>query len=931
MAGKGKPVSIVINSDYNDKDINRAIKDLQRVKTGAGAATPMMGGLSKAFTGMIAAFGAGVVIGKVVDFLQDAAKAAMEDETSVKKLEVAMRNLNMSGQLPGIEEGIDKLSRQVGVADDQLRPAFQKLAQATGDAETAQSALATALDISAGTGKDLNSVSQALSRAYLGNASALKRLGIPLSDQLVKSKDMTAIQAELNRVFGGQAAAAAGTYAGQMRKLNVAVDEAKEAIGYALLQSIEDMSTALGGTGGATAMIDKLGTELADTVRGVGVAAVAVVNFGNSASELADKLTFGVFGMERFAGAAKMAWMALNPAAIAVDLFNTAGGKANETTEEMADSLRASEGYMQSYIASVDPAIAATLDLANEQEDAADAANALKDAFNAMNLAMAATGSMIAFKQSLLDIRKELKDGKTDITGWGRTSLDNQELILGVFQAAQKAAEDWAKNTGKIDQVGQKYNQFARQARRALIDNGINEKDLDAFLGRNNMWQGKLDEIIVRFQKLPKRARNIGLSIGVELADGTTKGIIVGTPSASQAAIDMIRDAERAARKEAESNSPSKKFARLGKDLVKGTIKGIKDEISARRNDLNSLYQSWYSDQLSQYEEAVSQAQSDRDTYENTIVEPLRDALERAKQTMASFKDSVKDTLKGSISFRDLVATDAEVDADGNQTKAATTFMDNLRAQAAKAVEFANQVKQLVTMGLSEAGITQVLAAGADAGGKIADELITGGVTAITETNALMDAVSTAATTTADTAGATFYQSGVDLATSQLAGAESQLTSFYEAGVANAQAAVNGFTATYGAGSAQYGKYFDAAPTLAGFTAAVGKFDAFKADAQDLIKKKKNDKDKGKGKGKKGRAAGGPVTAGQPFWVGERGPELIVPGFDGAVIPNNRLGGGGVTITVNAGMGADGALIGQQIVEAIKKYERRSGPVFSAA
>jgi len=43
--------------------------------------------------------------------------------------------------------------------------------------------------------------------------------------------------------------------------------------------------------------------------------------------------------------------------------------------------------------------------------------------------------------------------------------------------------------------------------------------------------------------------------------------------------------------------------------------------------------------------------------------------------------------------------------------------------------------------------------------------------------------------------------------------------------------------------------------------------------------------------------------------------------------------GGGATynITVNAGMGTDGAQVGEQIVRAIKKYERVSGPVFVGA
>ena len=81
-----------------------------------------------------------------------------------------------------------------------------------------------------------------------------------------------------------------------------------------------------------------------------------------------------------------------------------------------------------------------------------------------------------------------------------------------------------------------------------------------------------------------------------------------------------------------------------------------------------------------------------------------------------------------------------------------------------------------------------------------------------------------------------------------------------------------------------------------------------------------------------GRAVGGPVSGGSPYIVGERGPELFVPGSSGSIIPNNKMGGGArINITVNAGMGANGAQIGQEIVSAIKRYERTSGPVFASA
>lgn len=47
------------------------------------------------------------------------------------------------------------------------------------------------------------------------------------------------------------------------------------------------------------------------------------------------------------------------------------------------------------------------------------------------------------------------------------------------------------------------------------------------------------------------------------------------------------------------------------------------------------------------------------------------------------------------------------------------------------------------------------------------------------------------------------------------------------------------------------------------------------------------------------KAKGGSVTGGSPYIVGERGPELFVPGRSGTIVPNDRLGGDNVSVVVN--------------------------------
>ena len=76
------------------------------------------------------------------------------------------------------------------------------------------------------------------------------------------------------------------------------------------------------------------------------------------------------------------------------------------------------------------------------------------------------------------------------------------------------------------------------------------------------------------------------------------------------------------------------------------------------------------------------------------------------------------------------------------------------------------------------------------------------------------------------------------------------------------------------------------------------------------------------------RAMGGPVAAGMPYVVGERGPELFVPRGSGTIIANNKLGGTGTyNITVNASPLSSPADVGAAVVDALAAYNRRNGPL----
>ena len=181
----------------------------------------------------------------------DGVKAAIEDEAAQLRLANALRTATgaTDDQIKATEDMILKTSLATGVADDQLRPAFQRLAVSTKDTVEAQKLLNLALDISKGKGIELETVANALGRAQDGNTTALGRLGLGLSKAELSTLSFTQVQEKLSNLYGGAAAANAQTFQGKIDRLKVGFDEAKESLGVALLPAVEKFITYLNDTG----------------------------------------------------------------------------------------------------------------------------------------------------------------------------------------------------------------------------------------------------------------------------------------------------------------------------------------------------------------------------------------------------------------------------------------------------------------------------------------------------------------------------------------------------------------------------------------------------------------------------------------------------------------------------------------------------------
>jgi hypothetical protein len=217
--------------------------DVSRLSKGLNSAKGDLTGFSGTLKNLVgpALIGASAAAGAfAVKLGVDGVKAAIEDDAALQKLAQTVRNVGLAHDTAEIEDYISSLERSLGIADDELRPAYDRLVRSIKDTEGANKALALALDISAGSGRSLDAVVQALGRGYDGNTAGLSRLGAGIDSAILKTGDMNAITASLAQTFAGQATTSAQTFEGQTKRLSQAGDNLKEAFGTGLLKSLGD-------------------------------------------------------------------------------------------------------------------------------------------------------------------------------------------------------------------------------------------------------------------------------------------------------------------------------------------------------------------------------------------------------------------------------------------------------------------------------------------------------------------------------------------------------------------------------------------------------------------------------------------------------------------------------------------------------------------
>jgi len=287
MAGDTRTLKLAILGEVKDlsDSLNKGSNDVSSFgdKIGkfgkiAGAAFLAAGVAAAAYAGKLAI---------------DGVKSAIEDEAAQLRLATSLKNVTgaTDAQIKATESYITKTQLAYGVSDSLLRPSLDRLTRSTKSVEEAQKLQTLALNIAAGTGKDLQAVSEALAKAHDGNFTALNKLGGGLDASIIKSKDFEAATAALANTFEGQATKQAETFQGKMARLNEAFGEAKETVGGYILDAVTPLITLV---------VDKVVPAVSDFIEGIGGKDGLTAKFNEYVS-LAKKIFIPVFEGIKFA------------------------------------------------------------------------------------------------------------------------------------------------------------------------------------------------------------------------------------------------------------------------------------------------------------------------------------------------------------------------------------------------------------------------------------------------------------------------------------------------------------------------------------------------------------------------------------------------------------------------------------------------------
>jgi hypothetical protein len=252
-------VAINFLTKFDKKGLERATKELKGFDKVVATGSFRLRAFAKA--GGVAAV-AGLAL-----FTKQSIQAALAQERLDKQLQLSLRSLNQEFRFPEIKGFLDTLERATNVTGEELVPAFRQLVSQTGDLESAQFLLSTALDTAAGTGASLNTVLDAINKAAIGNYKSIVSLGIGFTAAEAKAAGFTEIIQSLSK-YQGAAEKQTETFSGQLKSFQISAGKATETLGLGFLTAGSYITGAQGKLDVFGATLENTATQFSDILVG---------------------------------------------------------------------------------------------------------------------------------------------------------------------------------------------------------------------------------------------------------------------------------------------------------------------------------------------------------------------------------------------------------------------------------------------------------------------------------------------------------------------------------------------------------------------------------------------------------------------------------------------------------------------------------------
>jgi len=543
----------------------------------------------------------------------DAVRAAIAEEKTIKNLGRTLQNLGQGFQQTQVEDFITQMQFATGVSDMQLRPAMNQLLLSTNDVAKSQRMLELALNISASTGRDLEAVTLGLSRASMGNFTALKRLGVPLDATIVKNKDLEAALSSLENQFQGASAAAAGSMAGQLAILSEKVGEAQEAIGHDLILALQLASSEMDGVNGVADSITNLSDTLGNFIVGLGyyvgqidLSTEETNRFTKALEKTGQTIVFSLLGP------LATAFPAL------ADVFGFVADKGDELKTSNENNALVAQLAGDRYLmlakslGFVTKATEEVVDIEKEEAEALKAAEkAAKDKEQALkqlqqqqervskasqNFAKFVAGTSPTTIQGSLNIASDsLNKMKTDLSGTNKLTEQSAEQFEELASVVQNELSDaFSSAQNQLSDAKQAFSDF-KDAISGSITGAINFasaiEDSDFLSGLQKQADtaikfsdrvGKLLELGLSESAL-RQVLDAGAETGIAIADQ----IIAGGSTVVQKVNSLVSAVENVANIVGETGA--KQFYAAGVAQGEALVEGIRQSIISAASDIAAL------------------------------------------------------------------------------------------------------------------------------------------------------------------------------------------------------------------------------------------------------------------------------------------------------------------------------------------------------